>query len=99
MTVSAGSLGSADLMSVSGPLAVGRHQVGGPSDVSFMLNVGFGGWWLVGLFTTGGSGTLTISTATDTRVAGAFSFTGVADTPGLTPATRTVTNGTFDLSR
>ena len=38
-------------------------------------------------------------TATDTRVAGAFSFTGVADTPGLTPATRTVTNGTFDLSR
>jgi len=45
-----------------------------------------------------GSGTLTVSVLTATRVAGSFTFTGVPATPSAT-GTRTVTSGQFDLGK
>ncbi len=43
-----------------------------------------------------GSGTIIVETLTATRVAGKFSFTAVLVSTTGTPATMTVTNGTFD---
>ena len=45
-----------------------------------------------------GSGTITITTLTTTRIAGTFSFTAPVVIGNPTPATRVVTNGTFDLT-
>jgi hypothetical protein len=46
----------------------------------------------------GGSGTLTVSVLTATRVAGSFTFTGVPATSSAT-GTRAVTSGQFDLGK
>lgn len=48
--------------------------------------------WITPL--TGNAGTVTITTLTDTRIAGTFSFT--AEAVGNATGTRTVTNGRFD---
>jgi hypothetical protein len=47
---------------------------------------------------SGGSGTLTVSILTATRVAGSFTFTGVPATVSAT-GTRAVTGGQFDLGK
>jgi hypothetical protein len=47
---------------------------------------------------SGGSGTLTVSVLTATRVAGSFTFTGVPATASAT-GTRAVTAGQFDLGK
>ena len=47
-------------------------------------------------FGTGGSGTITVTTLSATRVAGTFSFVAVALAGGAT-GTKTVTNGSFDI--
>jgi hypothetical protein len=47
-------------------------------------------------FGTGGSGTISVTTLTATRVTGTFSFTAPALTGGAT-GNKTVTNGTFDI--
>lgn len=101
LTVSAVSSSAGFSVSVTGPAAVGTYDAGAPSatSVSFSVIEGFASFWSVNPFATGSSGTLTVTAATGTRVAGSFSFTAVARTQGLTPATRTVTNGTFDLSQ
>ena len=44
-----------------------------------------------------GSGVISVATLTETRIAGTFSFTAIADSIGLTPTTRVVKNGAFDL--
>lgn len=86
--------------SIGGPAAVGTYDAASTSTfVSLSLIEGLANSWWVSPFATGSSGTLTITTATATRVAGTFSFTAVARTQGTTPATRTVTNGTFDVSQ
>ncbi len=85
--------------SISGPAAEGTHVSNSSTFVSFGLTQDFANRWLVSPFITDTSGTLTITAATPTRVAGTFSFTAGAPTPGLTPATRTVTNGSFDLAQ
>ncbi len=45
----------------------------------------------------GGTGTITVTTLTATRIAGTFSFTGVA-IGNASPAQRSVTNGVFDVT-
>jgi len=52
---------------------------------------------LVSPFISGTNGTLTITTAAPTQVAGTFSFTAGAPPPGQAPATRTVTDGTCEM--
>lgn len=101
MTLSAVSSASPLGFSISAPAAVGTYDATSTSSASatFSLIEGLANFWWVNPFASGGSGTLTITTATTTRIAGTFSFTAVARTQGITPATRTVTNGTFDVSQ
>lgn len=101
MTLSAVSSASAVGFSIGAPAAVGTYDAGGTSSAgaTFSLIEGLANFWWVNPFAPGSSGTLTITTATTTRIVGTFSFTAVARTQGMTPATRTVTNGTFDVSQ
>lgn len=99
MTLTAVSAASRLSFSISGPAIDGAHGSSGPNYVEFSLYESLGASWSVSPFSSGGSGTLTITRATATRVTGTFSFTALARTQGLTPATRTVTDGTFDLSQ
>lgn len=85
-------------ISLSGPLAVGTHIVGDPTTfVDFSLSQGLGVFWRANVITSGSSGTVTLTAASPTRVAGTFSFTAVASGPGTIPATRTVTDGRFEV--
>jgi hypothetical protein len=86
-------------LSISGPAAEGTHVSSGSTFVAFSLTLDSANRWSVSPFDASTNGTLTITTVTATRVAGTFSFTAAALSPGGTPATRTVTNGTFDVSR
>lgn len=86
-------------MSISAPLATGTYTLGGSSFVTFSLAEGLAPRWTADPFRSGGSGTITLTTATTTRLVGTFSFTAVTTTAGASPETRTVTNGTFDLSQ
>ena len=99
LTLSAVSSTSSLGLSISAPAAAGTYDVAGTSSgfASFSLIEGIAASWWVSPLAPGSSGTLTITTATATRIAGTFSFTAVARAQGLTPATRTVTNGTFDV--
>lgn len=45
-----------------------------------------------------GSGTITVTSITSTRVSGTFSFVAPAVGTGTTPASRTVTQGKFDVA-
>jgi hypothetical protein len=101
MTLSAVSSASTLGFSISAPAAVGTYDAGSTSSASatFSLIEALASLWWVNPAAPGSSGTLTITTATTTRIAGIFSFTAVARTQGMTPATRTVTNGTFDVSQ
>lgn len=84
-------------LSIAGPLVVGTHEVGGPSYVAFDLFRGLSVRWSASWIRAGSQGSLTIDTATRTRVAGRFAFTAVTTT-GASPETRTFTNGAFELS-
>ncbi len=97
MTLTASSTGDGISLSITGPLALGTHAAGGSAPVFFTLLQGFGPSWTVSPFGPGSSGTLTLTTATPTRVAGSFSFTATTLTQGLTPPARTVTDGVFDV--
>jgi hypothetical protein len=99
LTLSAAAPGSALALTFTVPAAVGTYVSGGSTFASFTLSEGFANRWTVSPFIASTSSTLTITVATTTRVAGTFSFTAAASSPGLTPATRTVTNGTFDVSQ
>lgn len=94
----AGSDNAGLYLSVSGPLEVGTHDLDGPSYVAFSLLQGLGFQWSASKVVARGQGSLTLTTATRTRVAGQFSFTAASIT-GAPPETRTFTNGTFDLSQ
>ena len=72
------------------PLGMGGGTVGG---VGHLTDAGAG--WLTPL--SGASGTITITTLTDTRIVGTFAFTAVGATGGAS-GTRTVTDGKFDLA-
>lgn len=52
--------------------------------------------WLTPL--NGKAGFVTITARTDKRIAGTFNFTAEPAVPGTLPATRTVTNGKFDIT-
>ena len=84
-------------MSISGPLAVGSYSLDGSVPLAFSLSEGLNFRWSADTFRSGGA-TLTLTTATATRLVGTFSFTAVANT-GTSPETRVVTNGAFDLSQ
>ncbi len=99
MTLTASSVGDGISLSITGPLTLGTHVAGGSAPVFFTLLQGVGPSWTVSPFGPGSSGTLTLTTATPTRVAGTFVFTATTLTQGLMPPTRTVTDGTFDVSR
>lgn len=86
-------------IAISAPLAAGTYTLNGSTAVSFSLMDGLSLRWAADPFRAGGAGTLTLTTATTTRLTGTFSFTAVATAAGMSPDTRTVTNGTFDLSQ
>jgi hypothetical protein len=86
-------------LGMSAPLTVGTHGVNVGSLRFLLYNYLVGASWQASQLVPGSSGTLTLTEATADRVAGTFSFTAVAGTPGLTPATRSVTNGSFAASR
>lgn len=86
-------------LSISAPLAVGTYTLNGSTIVNFSVMDGFTLRWSADPFRSGGSGTLTLTTATTTRLVGTFSFTAVATAAGMSPETRTVTNGVFDFSQ
>lgn len=52
--------------------------------------------WLTPL--SGKAGTIQITARTDKRIAGEFNFTADGILPGMTPPTRTITNGKFDIT-
>lgn len=52
--------------------------------------------WMTPL--SGAAGFITLSTRTDKRIAGTFNFTAAGSLPGMSPANRVVTNGTFDIT-
>jgi Family of unknown function (DUF6252) len=99
LTVSASAPGSALTVLFTVPAVAGNYESGSSNFANFTLTEGQGRIWSVSPFIASTRGTLTITTAAATRVAGTFSFTAAAAAPGLTPATRTVTNGTFDVSQ
>ncbi len=81
------------------PGAVGTHTLNLTSFVSCSVYENLATrFWLASPFETGSTCTVTVTTHSPTRVAGVFSFTGVSG-PGVSPASRTVTDGTFDLSQ
>lgn len=86
-------------VSVSAPLEVGTHTLTGSPTVNFTVVDNLSLRWAADAFRSGSSGTVTITSATTSRMAGTFSFTAVATTPGMSPQQRVVTNGTFDLSQ
>lgn len=86
-------------ISISAPLAVGTYSLEGSTYVTFSLMDGLALRWSADPFQSGGSGTITLTAASTTRLAGTFAFTAVATTAGMTPEMRTVTNGVFDFSQ
>ena len=73
----------------------GTQVIGGPTPLAAGLTIGAQAW--LASRTQGGSGTVTLTTATSGRVAGTFEFT-LAGRDGVTPATRRVTSGAFDVT-
>jgi hypothetical protein len=81
------------------PGAVGTHTLGQASLVSCSVSENLATrFWLASPFESGSSCTVTVTTYSQTRAAGVFSFTAVSG-PGVSPASRSVTNGTFDVSQ
>ena len=75
--------------------STGTQLTGSTSVVFCRLIIG-SQTWQAGL-TYGGTGTVSVTTLTSTRVVGTFSFTAPGATAGTTPATRTLASGTFDV--
>lgn len=96
-TISGGMLGSAFVLTISTLLAPGTYTIGGSGYLTGDLSEGFASRWSAAPWTSGSSGTVTVTTASPTRVAGTFAFTAVATIAGTSPATRTVMNGAFDV--
>jgi hypothetical protein len=71
------------------PLGTGGGVAGGTA-----IYVSNGAGWITPL--SGAAGTVTLTTVSDSRIAGSFSFTADASTGGAT-GTKAVTNGAFDL--
>jgi hypothetical protein len=81
-------------VAVTGVTGPGTYSVQN-SGVSFAHIIEFGRHWTSSH--PGGSGTVTVTALTTTRVAGTFSFVAVPD-PGTPGGTRHVTNGQFDIA-
>ena len=73
----------------------GTQVIGGPTPLAAGLTMDSQAW--LASRTQGGSGSVTLTTATSGRVAGTFEFT-LAGRDGVTPATRRVTSGAFDVT-
>jgi hypothetical protein len=89
--------GASDLSTISFafPDHTGTFQVGGQDGTNASFISGGKSW--TAAFGTGGSGTITVTTLSATRVAGTFSFVAPAISGGAT-GNKTVTNGTFDVA-
>jgi hypothetical protein len=99
-TLSAPLLSTPESLVVSAPLLAGTQSVTTDSLDFYLHNfLIVAGSWRASQRMPGSSGTLTLTEATADRVAGTFSFTAVATAPGVIPAARTVTAGSFDTSR
>lgn len=95
-------IGSADAQSTAIGFAfmetaggTGTYPIGPTTVANGSVTIGTQSW--TASAGNGGSGTITVTTLTATRVAGTFNFTAPALTGSPTPATRVVTNGSFDL--
>ena len=74
------------------PGATGTYEIGTSIGANASLMIGSTAWVAT---TSLGSGTIVVTTLTSDRVAGTFQFNVTAN--GATPATRSVTNGQFDI--
>jgi hypothetical protein len=76
--------------------SVGTQTVTATGIVIGQLTIAGQTWQTSG--NSGGSGSVTVTTATTNHLVGTFSFTAPALTTGATPATRQVTAGVFDVT-
>jgi hypothetical protein len=72
----------------------GTFTLGVGQPVGAGLDMGGASWGAGG---TLGSGAITVTSFTETRITGSFSFTVEGVTSGATPATRSIPNGQFDV--
>lgn len=78
-----------------GPLTgAGTYTTGPGRPTNLVMTSGTSGWVAS---VVGGSGTFTITTLTDTDVRGTFSASVVASASGVTPPTRTIAQGAFNV--
>lgn len=84
----------ASTISFAFPDHTGTFTVGGQDGTNASYISGGKSWSAV--FGSGGSGTITVTTLSATRVAGTFSFVAPASAGGAT-GSKTITNGSFDI--
>jgi hypothetical protein len=94
VVILAGSDGT-QTIGISFAQTTGTQSVSAATVVSGSLTIG-SQTWKAGPGT--GAGTVTVTTATANHFAGTFSFTGQGVVSSVTPATRQVTAGTFDVT-
>lgn len=89
-----GASGDGITIGMAIPTAMGpaTHVIGPSNPANALLTEGSTTW---AANTAMGSGTLVLTSLTDTNAKGTFTFTGQAS--GASPATRHVTQGTFDI--
>lgn len=90
----AGSDGT-QTIGISFAQTTGTQSISAATVVSGSLTIG-SQTWKAGPGT--GTGTVTVTTATANHFVGTFSFTGQGVVASVTPATRQVTSGTFDVT-
>lgn len=86
-------------LSVTGPLAVGTYPANRLEIPAMFILAQPPVLWAVNPADPGSTGSLTVTIASRTRVAGTFAFTGVPGGTGQGAAPRVVTNGVFDVSQ
>ncbi len=99
ITVSGATSLSGMLLSVTVPAVVGTYSLDGSTFLSCSVSENITTRWSASPFDRNSYCTVTVTNASSTRVAGTYSFTASASTPGASPASRTVTNGVFDVSQ
>jgi len=75
---------------------VGTYDIGQLSPTNAILNQQGGAAWVANV--TGGSGSVTVTSVSATRITGTFNFTAIPLPNSGATGNRTITNGTFDIT-
>jgi hypothetical protein len=94
-----GAPGTASVINFTAPATVGTSSIGPSSIVEATLTSASGSWEAYSQPSVKGSGSVTITSVTSTRIVGTFTFT-LAAVPGLAPTgtTRSITGGVFNIT-